>query len=355
MMIDRIFQEFSRKSGLPPGSVVLVGEKKEQPGTIWFVRYAESECSEQEYQHVKDLPDDAGPGTVTWIHMNGIHHPQVIEELGLKFALHSLVLEDIANTGHRPKFNDWDDYLFLIVKSLIYNEQTTLVMPGQISIICSADIVFSFQESGPDLFTAIRERIRSGKGRIRKKKADYLVYALLDTIVDGYFSMLEKIGDRIEELEEAILENNTRAAFHRIHELQREITVIRKSIWPVRDLISQMEKNETLVAGNTKFYLRDVYDHVIQSIDIVETFRDMLSNLHEVALSFNSNKMNEIMKVLTIIATIFIPLTFIAGVYGMNFKYMPELQWRWGYFAVLFFMCLIGCLMVYYFKIKKWF
>jgi len=354
-MIDRIFQEFSRKSGLPPGSVVLVGEKKEQPGTIRFVRYAEDKCVEREYLQVKDLPDDAGPGTVTWIHMNGIHHPQAIEELGGKFDFHSLVLEDIVNTGHRAKFDDWDDYLFLIVKSLSYDEQTTLVMPGHISIICSADTVFSFQESGPDLFTSVRERIRSGKGRIRKKKADYLVYSLLDTIVDGYYSLLEKIGDRIEELEESILEHDTREAFQRIHELQREMTVIRKSIWPMRDIVSRLEKNEWLVVDNTRYYLRDVYDHAIQSIEIVETFREMLSNLHEVALSFNSNKMNEIMKVLTIIATIFIPLTFIAGVYGMNFKYMPELEWRWGYFAVLFFMFLVGSLMGYYFKIKKWF
>ncbi|MCG2749815.1 MAG: magnesium/cobalt transporter CorA [Desulfobulbaceae bacterium] len=355
MMIDRIFQEFSRKSGLPPGSVVLVGEEKEQASTIQFVRYSESDCSEQEYLRVNDLPDDAGPGTVTWIHMNGIHHPQVVEELGIKFDFHSLVLEDIVNTGHRPKIDDWDDYLFLIVKSLIYNEQTTLVMPGHISIICAADIVFSFQESGPDLFMSVRERIRTGKGRIRKKKVDYLVYSLLDTIVDGYYSLLEKIGDRIEDLEDAILENNTHEAFHRIHELKREMTVIRKSIWPVRDLISRLEKNDWLVADNTRYYLRDVYDHVIQSIDIVETFRDMLSNLHEMTISFNSNKMNEIMKVLTIIATIFIPLTFIAGVYGMNFKYMPELDWRWGYFAVLSFMFLIGSLMGYYFKVKKWF
>jgi len=355
MMIDRIFQEFSRKSGLPPGSVVLVGERREQPISIRFVRYAESACSEQEYLRVEDLPDDAGPGSVTWMHMNGIHHPQVIEELGMKFAVHSLVLEDIVNTGHRPKLDDWDEYLFIIIKSLIYDEETAMVLPGHVSLICSGDTVFSFQESGPDLFTQVRERIRSGKGKIRKMQADYLVYTLLDTIVDGYYSMLEKIGDRIEELEETILENNTREAFHRIHELRREMTVIRKTIWPVRDILSGLEKNDWLVADHTRYYLRDVYDHVIQSIDIVETFRDMLANLHEVTLSFNSNRMNEIMKVLTIIATIFIPLTFIAGVYGMNFKYMPELEWRWGYFAVLSFMFLVACLMGYYFKVKKWF
>ena len=353
-MLDRIFQEFSSKAGLPPGSVVLVGERKEQPITIHYASYTESECVEKEYLQVGDLPDDTGGKNVTWIHMNGIHHPEMIEELGDKFDFHYLVLEDIVNTGHRAKIDDWEDYLFLILKSMSYDEQTMLVMPGHVSIICTANIVFSFQESGPDLFGSVRERIRNGKGRIRTKGADYLVYALLDTIVDGYYFMLEKIGDRIENLEESILGNNTYEAFHRLHELKREITVIRKSIWPLRDILSRLEKIDWLVADSTRHYLWDVYDHVVRSIDIVETFRDALANLHEVTLSFNSNKMNEIMKVLTIIATIFIPLTFIAGVYGMNFKYMPELEWRWGYFVVLGFMFLIGSAMVYYFRVKKW-
>ncbi len=355
MMIDRIFQEFSRKSGMPPGSVVPVGEKRDQPTTIRYFHYSEKDYTEQEYQKVTELPDDPGVEAVTWVHVNGIHHPSILEELGTKFNFHFLVLEDIANTGHRPKLDDWDDYLFLITKVLTYNEKTSLVMPGHFCIICSENRVFSFQESGPDLFPLLRERIRNGKGRIRGKKADYLVYALLDTIVDGYFSMLEKIGDRIEELEESILDENTDEAFHKIHVLKRESTVIRKSIWPLRDIISRLEKNDWFIEDNTRYYLRDVYDHAIQSIDIVETFRDMLSSLHEVSLSFNSNRMNEIMKVLTIIATIFIPLTFIVGVYGMNFHYMPELEWRWGYFVVLFIMFLIASLMGCYFKVKKWF
>jgi len=353
-MLDRIFQEFSSKAGLPPGSVVLVGEKKEQPITIRYVSYTESEWLEKEYLRVEDLPDDTGGKNVTWIHMNGIHQSSFIEELGNKFDFHYLVLEDIVNTGHRAKIDDWEDYLFLILKSMSYDEQTMLVIPGHVSIICTANIVFSFQESGPDLFGSVRERIRNGKGRIRTKGADYLVYALLDTIVDGYYSMLEKIGDRIENLEESILGNNTYEAFHRIHELKQEITVIRKSIWPLRDILSRLEKIDWLVADNTRYYLWDVYDHVVRAIDIVETFRDALANLHEVSLSFNSQRMNEIMKVLTIIATIFIPLTFIAGVYGMNFKYMPELEWRWGYFVVLGFMFLIGSAMGYYFRVKKW-
>lgn len=355
MMIDRIFQEFSRKSGMPPGSVVLVGEKPDQPTIIKYFYYSEKEYTEHEYQKVADLPEDSETTGVKWVHINGIHHPTLLEELGIKCNFHPLVLEDIANTGHRPKLDDWDDYLFLIVKALTYDEETSLVMPDHFCIICLENKVFSFQESGPDLFPLLRERIRNGKGRIRGKKADYLVYALLDTIVDGYFFMLEKIGDRIEELEEFILEENTDETFHKIHALKRETTVIRKSIWPLRDIISRLEKNDWFIEDNTRYYLRDVHDHAIQSIDIVETFRDMLSSLHEVSLSFTSNRMNEIMKVLTIIATIFIPLTFIVGVYGMNFHYMPELEWRWGYFAVLFIMFLIASLMGYYFKIKKWF
>ncbi|MFH1217994.1 MAG: magnesium/cobalt transporter CorA [Pseudomonadota bacterium] len=354
-MINRIYQKFSQKAGLPPGTVVHVGEKKEERTKIDFIRFTATEMFEKSYAAVAEIEEMTGDAqAVTWVHVNGIQQSGLIEEIGRKFNFHALVMEDIVNTGHRPKIDEWDEYFFLVVKSLTYDQESLFVVPAHVSIVFRENVVISFQESGPDLFQALRERIRTVNGRVRKKGADYLLYALLDTIVDGYFSLLEKIGDRVEELEEMALGGNASATFHEIHEIKREMTVIRRSIWPLRDIISRLENNGAFISENTRYYLRDVHDHVVQSIDIVETFRDMLSGLQEIALSLNSNKMNEIMKVLTLIATIFIPLTFIAGVYGMNFKFMPELEWKWGYFAALGFMFVVGCSMGIYFKKKSW-
>lgn len=354
-MINRIYQNFSQKAGLPPGTVVHVGEKTEERTRIDLMRFTPTKIFEQQCNTVAEIADTAvDAGTITWVHVNGIHQPRVVEEIGRKFDFHALILEDIANTGHRPKIDEWDEYLFLVVKSLTYDEQSLFVMPAHVAFVFRDDVVVSFQESGPDLFASLRERIRTGNGRVRKKGADYLLYALLDTVVDGYYSLLEKMGDRVGDLEELALGGDASAIFHEIHEFRQEMTVIRRSIWPLRDIISRLENNEAFISENTRHYLADVHDHVIQSIDIAETFRDMLAGLQEIALSLNSNKMNEIMKVLTLIATIFIPLTFIAGVYGMNFKFMPELEWKWGYFAALAFMFLVGCSMGIYFKKKSW-
>jgi len=238
---------------------------------------------------------------------------------------------------------------------LYYDEKTTEINSEQVSIILGQNYVISFQEKEGDVFNPIRERIRTGKGRIRKMGADYLAYGLIDAIVDGYFLILEKLGENIEDVEETMMSNPTPETLHSIHRLKRKMISIRKSVWPLREAVSTLERSDSsLIQDPTRIYLKDVYDHTIQVIDTVETFRDMLSGILDIYLSSISNKMNEIMKVLTIIATIFIPLTFIAGVYGMNFENMPELKWRWGYPAIWFVMLFIGILMLVYFRKKKW-
>jgi magnesium transporter len=250
---------------------------------------------------------------------------------------------------------DYGDYLYVVVKMLHDKGKTGQVEAEQVSLIIGPNFVFSFQEGEGDVFEPIRERIRNGKGRLRKMGADYLAYSLLDAIVDYYFVILEKLGERVEFLEEELVTNPKTQTLQEIHHLKREMIFLRKAVWPLREVIGALERGESpLIQKGTSLYLRDVYDHTIQAIDTVETFRDMVSGMLDIYLSSVSNRLNAVMKVLTIIATVFMPLTFLAGVYGMNFKYMPELEWRWGYPLVWAVMIGIGGVMLIYFKRKKW-
>ena len=245
---------------------------------------------------------------------------------------HPLVLEDILNTDQRPKMEEYGDYLYIVLKMLHDKGKGNQIEAEQVSLVLGPNFVFSFQESGGDVFDQIRERLRTGKGRLRKMGADYLAYTLVDAIVDYYFVILEKLGERIELLEEELVAHPRTETLKEIHTLKREMIFLRKAVWPLREVISGLQRGESpLVQKTTGIYLRDVYDHTIQVIDTIETFRDMLSGVLDIYLSSVSNRLNPVMKVLTIIATVFMPLTFLAGVYGMNFKYMPELEWRWGY------------------------
>src|SRR3989344_6762782 len=262
-------------------------------------------------------------------------------------------MEDIAHTMQRPKKEDFENYIYIVVKMLHFDADAVDV--EQVSLILGENFVISFQEREGDVFDAVRERIRSGKGVIREKGADYLTYRLLDALVDNYFVILEKVGDSIESLESELLTNPTLGTLKKINSLKRELIFLRKSVWPLREVVGGVEKGESrLIKKGTLIYFRDVYDHTIQIIEAVETFRDMLSGMTDLYLSTVSNRMNEIMKVLTIIATIFIPLTFVVGVYGMNFQYMPELSWKYGYFLVLALMLAIFGGMMLYFRGKKW-
>ena len=353
--MQKIFKRRSEKGGLPPGTLAYVGEKKVEKVIITVFDYDSERYEEKELKSVEECFSYKDTPTVTWINIDGIHQVEIMEKIGNHFGFHPLIMEDILNTRQRPKMDDLEDYLFVVLKMLNYNEEGDEIGGEQISIILGQNFVISFQEKEGDVFEPIRERIRKNKGRIRKMDADYLAYALVDSVVDNYFMILEKIWERIEFLEEELVENPSTQTLQEIYGLKRKMIVLRRSIWPLREVISELERGESsLIKESTGIYLRDVYDHTIQVIDTVETFRDMISGMLDVYLSSLSNKMNEVMKVLTIIATIFIPLTFLAGIYGMNFKYMPELEWHQGYFAVLFLMVIICSGMVIYFRKKKW-
>ncbi len=340
--------------GLPPGTLIHVGKKRMEKVSISLMDYNDKNLIEKNEISVKECKTFADSQGVTWINVDGLHDPEVIEKIGADFNIHPLLLEDVMNTEQRPKVEDFGKYMYFTLK-MVYLDGRKRICVEQISIILGDTYVISFQEQTGDVFETIRQRLRDKKGRIRSQKADYLAYSLIDSIIDNYFVILESIGEVIEELEEEVVEQPTRKTLQNIHMLKRNMLYLRRSVWPLREVISYLQRSESdLIEDNTGFYLRDVYDHTIQVIDTLESFRDMVSGMLDIYLSSISNKMNEVMKVLTIIATIFIPLTFIAGVYGMNFKFMPELQWKWGYFVTLGVMLVVVIGMIIFIKRKKW-
>ena len=345
----------SKKAGLPPGTLVHIGEKKAETPKITIMDYDEAHFQEKETKTIEECLLFKDKPTVTWINIDGLHQVEILERLGECYGLHPLVLEDILNTDQRPKMEDYGEYLFIVLRMLNYNDKSSEIEAEQISLILGTNFVLSFQEKEGDTFNPIRERIRNGKGRIRRMGADYLAYSLLDSIVDNYFIILEKLGEKIEFLEDELVTRPTPETLQIIHHLKREMIYLRKAVWPLREVIGSLERGEPpLVKETIRVYLRDVYDHTIQVIDTIETFRDMVSGMLDIYLSSISNRLNAVMKVLTIIATIFMPLTFLAGIYGMNFKYMPELEWRWSYPVVWLIMVGIGVSMLLYFRKKKW-
>lgn len=351
----KLLKKRLKKAGLPPGTLLYIGERKLESARITFIDYDEQNFHEKQIDKIEECFPFKGTPTVTWINIDGLHQTDIIERLGKHFELHPLILEDILNTTQRPKAEDLGNYIFIVLKMLSYNDQAEAVQPEQVSMVLGQNFVISFQENIGDVFEQIRDRIRNAKGRIRKMGPDYLVYALIDAIVDGYFAILEKVGEKIEVLEEALIHDPGDEILHQIHALKRELIGLRRSVWPLRELVGGIERSESaLIKESTGMYLRDVYDHTIQVIDTVESYRDMVSGMLDIYLSSISNRMNAVMKVLTIIATIFIPLTFIAGIYGMNFKYMPELEWKFGYGAVLIIMVVVATIMLMYFRKKKW-
>jgi magnesium transporter len=352
----RLMKKRSAKAGLPPGTPVHVGEKKVERSTITVFDYDGENFQEAAVKTVAEcLPFTARP-TVTWINVEGVHEVEILEELGQRFGLHPLTVEDILNTDQRPKMEDFGDYIYVVLNMIGFDDDRNEIVTEQTSVILGPSVVISLQEGREgDVLEPLRERIRTGKGRIRIMGADYLAYSMVDSIVDNYFTVLEKLGEEIEFLEEELVTDPTPDTLQRLHDLKREMIFLRKSVWPLREVIAGLERGESpLIQESTQIYLRDVYDHTIQVIDAVETLRDMLSGMLDIYLSSISNRMNEVMKVLTIIATIFIPLTLIAGIYGMNFQYMPELGWPWAYPVLWVIMLAIAVLMVVYFRRKRW-
>lgn len=354
-MIRKLVKKKSKKMGLPPGTPVFVGEKKIDKVRISYIDYDEAKFEEKEVEEIEECFPFKDTPTVTWINIDGLHQVDIIEKLGKHFSLHPLILEDIVSTEQRPKMEDFEQYIFIIIKMLFYDEKEGEAKIEQVSFILGEHFVISFQEREGDIFDSIRGRIRNGKGRIRRMGADYLAYSLLDAIVDGYFIILEKLGERLEDLEDEVIAESKPGNLQEIHKLKREMIFLRKSVWPLREAVNSLERGESpLIKKACRIFLRDVYDHTIQVIDTVETYRDIVSGMHDTYLSSISNRMNDVMKVLTIIATIFIPLTFIAGIYGMNFEFMPELKWRGAYFTVWGIILFVAVLMLIFFKRKKW-
>jgi magnesium transporter len=353
--VPRLIKQMSRKAGLPPGTLVPVGEMKDAKVRIKVIDYDETRFEEKEVAAAEECLVFKDKPTVTWINIDGIHRVEIIEQIGKHFGVHPLVMEDIVNTGQRPKMEDFGDYIFAVLKMLCHEKDSDQVRAEQVSLILGSNFVISFQEVEGDVFNPIRDRVRKAKGRIRRMGADYLAYALIDAVVDNYFMILERFGDKIEGMEEELIANPTPQTLQTLHSLKRDLIFLRKSVWPLRELLSGLERSESpLIADTMGIYLRDVYDHTIQIMDTVESFRDMVSGMLDTYLSSISNRMNEVMKVLTIIATIFIPVTFIAGIYGMNFKYMPELEWLYSYFITLTVMGAVGVGMIVYFRRKRW-
>lgn len=332
------------------------GEKRYEEVKLSVINYNEVNFQEKTISSVEEVFSFRKEPSITWLNVDGVHQPEIIEQVGKSFGLHPLVAEDIASTGQRPKMEDFDEYIFVVLRMLMFDEKENETKTEQVSILFGRDFVISFQEKADgDVFNLIRDRLRSNKGRIRKMGADYLAYSLIDAIVDNYFVILEKLGETIEDVEDKLVTNPTAETLRKIHDLKREMIFLRKSVWPLREVINKLGRSESeLIDSATCVYMRDVYDHTVQVMDSVETFRDMLSGMLDIYLSSISNRMNEVMKVLTVIATIFIPLTFVAGVYGMNFRFMPELEHTWGYPAILIVMFAVAILMVVYFRRKKW-
>lgn len=344
----------SKKIGLAPGTLIHIGEKKIDQLKIELFDYDDVHFESKVVQTIDECFPFKDKASVTWINIDGLHEIETIEKIGIHFDIHPLILEDILHTGQRPKFEDFGNYIYIVLRMFSYEKNAT-IKEEQISFILGTNFVISFQEDIGDVFDPVRDRIKSGRFQIKKRKADYLVYSLMDAVVDNYFIVLEKLGEKIEAFEEQLLEHPTPTILQSIHQLRRQLITLRKSIWPLREVVNEMERGESsLFEQSTIIYLRDIHDHTIQVIDTIETYRDMVSGMLDIYLSSMSNRMNEVMKVLTIIATIFIPLTFIAGIYGMNFEFMPELKWRWGYPLIWFIMLIVALGMLFYFYRKKW-
>jgi len=350
-------KEFHKKSiddsASLPGKLQYDEKVQEEDINIRVFTYNYDEIYEEEYEEINQEIFEKKEGYKKWIDIDGVHNREVISQVGSYFNLHPLVLEDIWNTRQRPKLEEQEKATVIILNSIFL--KNTEVNTGQISLIISDDIVISFQEKGISSLDPIRERIRMMKGKIRSFGSDYLAYTLIDAIVDKYLEVLEELGNIIEKLEDKLIEDPEQEDLEMIQELKKEMIFLRKIVWPLIQIDNMLIRTKSdYIKDSTEIYLRDVYDHLTQVIDEIEVLRDMLSSMLDIYMTGSTNKMNEVMNVLTIVATIFIPLTFIAGIYGMNFSYMPELEMKMGYPIVLSVMLTIAVFMLIFFKWKDW-
>lgn len=365
--MSKLLKNTKKKIGKSPGSLVYTGEKGINGAGIHFIKYNKKEFSERraaasEISFQEEFQGYRKNDEVLWINIDGIHDTSTVDSIGKMFGIHPLTLEDVLNTSHRPKTEDNTSYIFIVIKMLTYDAAHCQIKTEQVSFILKDNLLITFQEDALDEFEIIRENIRLDKGRVRNLKSDYLCYRLLDTIIDNYFLVLENIGEELERLEDELLGAPTKETLNKLYLQKNAMITVRRAGWPLREVIGALEKNDSpLIHSDTEPFLRDLYDHVIQIVDTTENYREMIAGMMDIYLSSVSNRLNEVMKVLTIISTIFIPLNFIAGVYGMNFNTnvspfnMPELNWYYGYPAVLSVMVSVGLMLVLFFKRKKWF
>ncbi|MEW9097311.1 MAG: magnesium/cobalt transporter CorA [Clostridiaceae bacterium] len=348
----------SRKSkiGTAPGTLVHVGEHVSDDIKITRISYNEENFNKAVYEDIEKCLSSCRDDSINWINIDGLDSIETISYIGKRFNIHPLILEDILNTTQRPKIDIDNNYIYIVIKMLYYDKSIKEIKSEQVSLIILENYVLSFQEFRGDVFDDLRRRLERDKSNIRAKGTDYLAYSLIDSIVDSYFDIIESIGNSIDTIEDTLMSNPSKKTLDDIYKLKRELIFLRNSIWPLREVLSKLVKSEyKLIEDKTVMFLRDVYDHTIEIVDIIETYRDILSGMLDTYLSSVSNKTNEIMKVLTIFSTIFIPLSFLTGIYGMNFEYMPELKFKHGY--LIFWVITITCIlaMVDYFRRKKWF
>jgi magnesium transporter len=345
-----------KRTGLPPGTIVYTGNKPIDKTYFTLIEYDEHAYEIFRSENFSELQHliCRSPVKVYWLNIDGIQHTNILEEIGKYFNIHPLTMEDIANVGQRPKMEEYDNYLYAVLKMIDVRDEKILV--EQLSLVLLKGIVITFQEDREfDVFENIRIRIEQYKGRVRRMKEDYLFYALLDTVIDSYFHVAEYISEKLEDMEEEIFSEQDSGQIHRIYETKREILYVKKMIWPVRDLVSSLVRTEhPLMGKNIRMYVRDIQDHIYRIIEAIENERELSGSIMDVYLSRNSHRMNEIMKVLTLVSSLFIPVTFVVGVYGMNFDYMPELRMKYGYFAVWCIMLGMIALQLYLFRKKKW-
>ena len=354
-------KDSEKKIGQFPGSLIYMGEERSGKAKITVASFNAGSFREKVIEDPEDIKSFRKDNENLWVNIDGIQNTELIGKIGNVFNIHPLTQEDILNTMHRPKAEDHSEYIFLVVKMLSYNEDENLIKLEHVSLIIGKDFVLSFQEDTIDEFNNTRESIRQNKGKIRELGVDYLAYRLLDFIIDNYFGVVEAVGDRIEDIEDELLGKPTQNTLEKIYKLKNDMIHVRRAIWPLREALSSLEKIESgIIKKTTNPYIRDLYDHIVQLIDTTENYREMISGMMDIYLSSISNRLNEVMKLLTIISTIFIPLNFIAGVYGMNFNTsksplnMPELNWYFGYPAVLLVMFIVAFGLFMYFKRKKW-
>jgi magnesium transporter len=352
----RFLKNRAQSKGQSPGALIFIGDQKVDSVKTRVIDYDSSTLTDQELLDIKDGSHFKKTKTVTWFNINGLHNIEVIGEVGQVFELHPLILEDILNTGQRPKVEEFDSYIFIVLKMIRFDKETEMIVNEQLSIILGENFLLTFQEQPGDVFEPVRERIRKQKSRIRGSGTDYLVYALIDTVVDNYIYIIELMGEKIEDLEEEILLGHDATVMERINLFKREINYLRKSIRPAKEAILHLSRLDTdLFHENTIPFLKDLQDLINQATEAIETYRDLLTDQLNIHNSVMANKMNDIMKILTIFAAIFIPLTFIAGIYGTNFEYLPELHYKYSYFIFWAILIILAGALLFYFKRKRWF